>query len=100
MSRYLRVRPKRQRTAFSKKMYIFNVCLAAAVTAACFALMFMQFFFDTEYIDLSPVGYIVPSVFAELGVHSAFYIWLAKNDHARQHRDVNTPTEERGKRGG
>ena len=35
-------------------------------------------------IDLSPVSVIIPSAFAELGLHTGFYVWKSKVENCRK----------------
>lgn len=73
--------------SFSQKVYLYNIVFVAIICAASFALM--AFSGILGIIDLSPIGTIVASAFAELGLHTGFYIWKAKYENGRKYKDVN-----------
>lgn len=62
------------RTEFSKKLLYVNYILVIIVTVAAFVLMWRT-------SDLSPLGYIITGLFAEVTAATSFYYWKAKNEN-------------------
>ena len=79
------VRKKRKR-GFTDKMYLYNVIFVTAVVIISFTAVFLS---GKLEIDTSAISVIVPSAYAELGVHTGFVIWKAKAENARKYKDVN-----------
>ncbi len=75
----VRVLPKKPKQEFTKKMYMYNVRFAVAITIVVILLMIMSAFVD--HIDLTPCAYIIPPMWIEVGVFSGFYVWKAKNEN-------------------
>lgn len=78
---------KNKKRGFTDRMYRYNVAFVAVVVVLSFAAMFLSR--RLGITDLSPISTIVPSAFAELGIHSGFMIWKAKCENARKYKDVN-----------
>lgn len=87
------MRRKRRRRGFTDRMYLYNVVFVTAVVIASFTAVFLS---GILMIDTSAISVIVPSAYAELGVHTGFVIWKAKAENARKYKDVNIDTEEGG----
>lgn len=68
---------------FSKRIYIYNILLVSIIIIASFTLMFLSG--RLAVIDLSPLSVIIPSAFAELGLHTGFYLWKAKVENCRKY---------------
>lgn len=59
---------------FSKKILIAVSVATLAIVITSFVLMFMT-------MDLSPLAYIIPGIFAELASATGFYFWKAKAEN-------------------
>ncbi len=59
---------------FSKKILIVVSVATLAIVITSFVLMFMT-------MDLSPLAYIIPGIFAELASATGFYFWKAKAEN-------------------
>lgn len=64
----------RYKAEFSKKLLYVNYTFAIVVVIAAFVLMWRTG-------DVSPLGYIVTGVFAEVTAATSFYYWKAKNEN-------------------
>ncbi len=87
------MRRKRRRRGFTDRMYLYNVIFVTAVVIISFTAVFLSGILS---IDTSAISVIVPSAYAELGVHTGFVIWKAKAENARKYKDVNITDEEGG----
>ena len=76
-----------EKMEFSKKMYLFTTGFAIFCVLVTFVLIAFSGFLGIS--DLSVLGVIVTSCFAEVSVHSGFYIWKAKYENGRKYKDVN-----------
>lgn len=65
------------KTEFSKKLLYVNYALVIIVTVAAFVLMWRTG-------DLSPLGYIITGLFAEVTAATSFYYWKAKNENMKK----------------
>ena len=72
---------------FSKKMYLFTTGFAIFCVLVTFMLIAFSGFLGIS--DLSVLGVVITSCFAEVSVHSGFYIWKAKYENGRKYKDVN-----------
>lgn len=81
------MRRRKRRRGFTDRMYLYNVIFVTAVVIVSFIAIFMS---GKMMIDTSAISVIIPSAYAELGVHTGFVIWKAKAENARKYRDVNT----------
>ena len=84
---------KKRKRGFTDKMYLYNVIFVTAVVIISFTAVFLS---GKLEIDTSAISVIVPSAYAELGVHTGFVIWKAKAENARKYKDVNISDEEGG----
>jgi hypothetical protein len=71
-----------------------NLAMVISIVVLAFVLMFLSYFKDSYYMDLSPLAYIVPAAFGELGAVTAFYIWKAKAENCRKNPDINARLSE------
>ena len=78
---------KHKKMEFSKKMYLFTTGFAIFCVLVTFVLIAFSGFLGIP--DLSVLGVIITSCFAEVSVHSGFYIWKAKYENGRKYKDVN-----------
>lgn len=74
-------------TSFSKQIYIYNIALVTFVTFISLIIICASGLLDIP--DISPLSTIVTAAFAELGLHTGFFIWKAKFENGRKYRDVN-----------
>lgn len=72
---------------FSKKMYLFTTGFAIFCVIITFFLIGFSGLLGIT--DLSVLGVVITSCFAEVSVHSGFYIWKAKYENGRKYKDVN-----------
>ena len=77
---------KKRKRGFTDKMYLYNVIFVTAVVIISYTAVFLS---GKLEIDTSAISVIVPSAYAELGVHTGFVIWKAKAENARKYKDVN-----------
>lgn len=80
----------KSKTEFSKKLLYVNYTLVTLVIIATFILMWRS-------NDLSPLGYIITGLFAEVTAATSFYYWKAKNENMikiKSSADNNEPTED------
>lgn len=77
------MKKKKKPLDFSKRIYIYNILLVSIIIIASFTLMFLSG--RLAVIDLSPISVIIPSAFAELGLHTGFYIWKSKVENCRKY---------------
>ena len=80
-------KPKKKKMEFSKKMYLFTTGFAIFCVLVTFMLIAFSWFLGIS--DLSVLGVVITSCFAEVSVHSGFYIWKAKYENGRKYKDVN-----------
>jgi len=79
------------RTQHAKREFskVLLACVAAgAVAVTAFALVLMW-----RTSDLSPLAYLIPSVFAELATATAFYYNKAKAENELKIRKANEPPQ-------
>ena len=74
---------KHKKMEFSKKMYLFTTGFAIFCVLVTFVLIAFSGFLGIS--DLSVLGVIITSCFAEVSVHSGFYIWKAKYENGRKY---------------
>lgn len=77
----------KEKMEFSKKMYLFTTGFAIFCVLVTFILIAFSGFLGIS--DLSVLGVVITSCFAEVSVHSGFYIWKAKYENGRKYKDVN-----------
>ena len=68
-------------------MYLFTTGFAIFCVLVTFMLIAFSGFLGIS--DLSVLGVVITSCFAEVSVHSGFYIWKAKYENGRKYKDVN-----------
>ena len=82
---------KKSKTEFSKKIFIFVAAVAVVVTAFT-----MYMVWETK--DISPLIYLIPAIFAEMGTGTAFYYWKARCENLKkmemEYKSENLPTDE------
>lgn len=78
-----------KRQGFTGKLYGINLLLTWSVVLVCVILTALSGVLNIT--DLSVLSVIVQCAFAELGVFTGFFVWKAKSENCRKHRDVNLP---------
>ncbi len=73
--------------SFTDKLYLFNLIFSWLFIAICIALTVFSGYLNIT--DLSIVNVGIPTIFAELSVHTGFVIWKAKVENCRKFKDVN-----------
>lgn len=68
-----------KRRGFTDKLYFLNLRLAWGFVGVCIILTALSGVLGIS--DLSIVSVGIPSVFAELGIHTGFIIWKAKAEN-------------------
>ena len=82
-----------QRQGFTGKLYFINLILTWSVVTVCVILTALSGILGIT--DLSVLATIVQYAFGELGVFTGFFVWKAKTENCRKHKDVNLfPDEE------
>ena len=76
-----------KKLGFTDKCYLYNVAFVTVIVAMSFYTMLNSM--RLQISDLSPIGYIIPSAFGELALHTALIVWKAKIENCRKHKDVN-----------
>lgn len=77
----------KKKMEFTKKMYLFTTGFAVFCVLITFCLIAFSGYLGIT--DLSVLGIVISSCFAEVSVHSGFYIWKAKFENGRKYKDVN-----------
>ena len=76
---------------FSKKIFIFVAVVTVVVTTFT-----MYMVWETK--DISPLIYLIPAIFAEMGTGTAFYYWKARCENLKkmemEYKSENLPTDE------
>lgn len=75
------------RRGFTDKLYYYNFRAVWVFTWCCFILTAVSG--KLNITDMSIVTYGIPAAFAELGVHTGFIVWKAKNENCRKHKDYS-----------
>ena len=68
---------KKSKMEFSKKIFIFVAAVTVVVTAFT-----MYMIWETK--DISPLAYLIPAIFAEMGTGTAFYYWKARCENLKK----------------
>ena len=76
-----------KKRSFTDKLYVFNLVFSWLFIAICIALTVFSGYLNIT--DLSIVNVGIPTIFAELSVHTGFVIWKAKVENCRKFKDVN-----------
>lgn len=80
-----------KKRSFTDKLYVFNLVFSWLFIAICIALTVFSGYLNIT--DLSIVNVGIPTIFAELSVHTGFVIWKAKVENCRKFKDVNLLNE-------
>lgn len=80
-----------KKRSFTDKLYVFNLIASWLFITICIALTIFSGYLNIT--DLSIVNVGIPTIFAELGVHTGFIIWKAKVENCRKFKDVNLLNE-------
>lgn len=80
-----------RKRSFTDKLYVFNLVFSWLFIAICIALTVFSGYLNIT--DLSIVNVGIPTIFAELSVHTGFVIWKAKVENCRKFKDVNLLNE-------
>lgn len=82
---------KKSKMEFSKKIFIFVAAVTVVVTAFT-----MYMVWETK--DISPLIYLIPAIFAEMGTGTAFYYWKARYENLKkmemEYKSENLSTDE------
>ena len=68
---------KKPKIEFSKKIFIFVAAVTVIVTAFT-----MYMVWETK--DISPLIYLIPAIFAEMGTGTGFYYWKARCENLKK----------------
>ena len=68
---------------FSDKLYFLNFIITWLFVTVC--IIITIFSGKLGITDLSLVSYGIPTVFAELGVHTGYIVWKAKSENINKH---------------
>lgn len=80
-----------KKRSFTDKLYVFNLVFSWLFITICIALTVFSGYLNIT--DLSIVNVGIPTIFAELSVHTGFVIWKAKVENCRKFKDVNLLNE-------
>lgn len=68
---------------FTDKLYFLNFTITWLFVIICIVITI--FSGKLGITDLSIVSYGIPTVFAELGVHTGYVVWKAKSENLNKH---------------
>ena len=77
----------KKKRSFTDRRYVVNLVFAWLFILVCIILTVLSGYLNIT--DLSIVSIGIPTVFAELSVHTGFIIWKAKVENCRKFKDVN-----------
>ena len=77
----------KKKRSFTDRLYVVNLVFAWLFILVCIILTILSGYLNIT--DLSIVSIGIPTVFAELSVHTGFIIWKAKVENCRKFKDVN-----------
>ena len=87
----MRTSMKKSKMEFSKKIFIFVAAVTVVVT-----VFTMYMVWETK--DISPLIYLIPAIFAEMGTGTAFYYWKARCENLKkmemEYKSENLSTDE------
>ena len=87
----MKISTKKSKMEFSKKIFIFVAAVTVVVTAFT-----MYMVWETK--DISPLIYLIPAIFAEMGTGTAFYYWKARCENLKkmemEYKSENLSTDE------
>ena len=79
---------------FSDKLYFLNFTITWLFVIVCIVITCLSG--KLGITDLSLVSYGIPTVFAELGVHTGYIVWKAKSENINKHPVIVNSDEEPG----
>ena len=79
---------------FSDKLYFLNFTITWIFVLICIAITLLSGYLNIT--DLSLVSYGIPTVFAELGVHTGYIVWKAKSENINKHPVIVDSPDESG----
>lgn len=86
---------KLKERGFSDKLYFLNFTITWIFVLICIVITIFSGYLNIT--DLSLVSYGIPTVFAELGVHTGYIVWKAKSENINKHPViVDSPEEQTG----
>ena len=77
---------------FSDKLYFLNFTITWIFVLICIVITIFSGYLNIT--DLSLVSYGIPTVFAELGVHTGYIVWKAKSENINKHPVIVDSQEE------
>ena len=77
---------------FSDKLYFLNFTITWIFVLICIVITLLSGYLNIT--DLSLVSYGIPTVFAELGVHTGYIVWKAKSENINKHPVIVDSQEE------
>ena len=80
-----------KKRSFTDKLYVFNLVFSWLFIAIALSIPLFSGYLNIT--DLSIVNVGIPTIFAELGVHTGFVIWKATVENCRKFKDVNLLNE-------
>lgn len=82
-----------KKRGFTDKLYFYNFCAVHIIMAAILIITALGGVLNLT--DLSPLSSIPQWAYTELGIHTGFIIWKAKNENSRKYRfGTNEKTKE------
>lgn len=79
---------------FSDKLYFLNFTITWIFVLICIVITIFSGYLNIT--DLSLVSYGIPTVFAELGVHTGYIVWKAKSENINKHPVIVDSPDESG----
>lgn len=79
---------------FSDKLYFLNFTITWIFVLICIVITLLSGYLNIT--DLSLVSYGIPTVFAELGVHTGYIVWKAKSENINKHPVIVDSPDESG----
>lgn len=79
---------------FSDKLYFLNFTITWIFVLICILITIFSGYLNIT--DLSLVSYGIPTVFAELGVHTGYIVWKAKSENINKHPVIVDSPDEPG----
>ena len=76
-----------KKRSFTDKLYVFNLVASWLFITICILLTVFSDYLHIQDLSIISVG--IPTIFAELSVHTGFIIWKAKVENCRKFKDVN-----------
>lgn len=82
------IKERDKRRGFTDRLYLFNLRFICLITALTFLVVLFSGLLEIN--DLSPISALITSAYAELGIHTGFIIWKAKNENISKFNNINT----------